>query len=194
MSEKRLYTCLVILICCALMARAEGHRIFRAITASDGLADNSAQTLKCTKTGRMTITTIGNINFYDGANFSHINTEQEEKYQLQNYKGHYHLYYDAYHHLWLKGSHNVVCVDLNTEKSVTNMDSLFASMGMKEKVYDMFVDDSNTGDVWLCGKDYVQDNKLHKRFPVSTKLNLQELIKPRTSICSMTTARWCALT
>ena len=176
MSEKRLYTCLVILICCALMARAEGHRIFRAITASDGLADNSAQTLKCTKTGRMTITTIGNINFYDGANFSHINTEQEEKYQLQNYKGHYHLYYDAYHHLWLKGSHNVVCVDLNTEKSVTNMDSLFASMGMKEKVYDMFVDDSNTGDVWLCGKDYVQDNKLHKRFPVSTKLNLQDLM------------------
>ena len=176
MSKVRRYIWLILMLCNVVVAQAEDRRIFRAITASDGLADNSAQTIKCTKTGRMTITTIGNINFYDGASFSHINTEQEEKYQLQNYRGHYHLYYDAYHHLWLKGSHNVVCVNLNTETFVTNMDSLFSSMGMKEKVYDMFVDDSNTGDVWLCGKDYVQDNKLHKRFPVSTKLNLQDLM------------------
>ena len=135
---------------------ADDRRIFRAITASDGLADNSAQTIKCTKTGRMTITTIGNINFYDGANFSHINTEMEEKYQLEYYRGHYHLYYDNSHHLWLKGSHNVSCVNLTAEVFVTNMDSLFATLGMNERVRDMFID--VYGDIWLCRKDYIMDS------------------------------------
>lgn len=174
MSKMRLYIALVLMLCGALTTQADNKYIFRAITASDGLADNSAQTIKCTKTGRMTISTIGNINFFDGVNFSHINTEQEDKYQLENYRGQYHLYYDAYHHLWLKGAHNVTCVNLNTEVFVSNMDSLFSTLGMKEKVYDMFVDD-NTGIVWLCGKDYIMDNKDHKRYPVSTKLNLQDL-------------------
>jgi hypothetical protein len=52
-----------------IIARAGivSERVFHTITALDGLADNSAQTLKCTKTGRMTISTIGTINFYDGA-------------------------------------------------------------------------------------------------------------------------------
>ena len=165
------YTLLLLLV--AVAGQAEVNRIFRAITASDGLADNSAQTIKCTKTGRMTITTIGNINFYDGASFSHINTDQEDKYQLDNYRGHYHLYYDSFHHLWLKGSHNVSCVNLSTETFIANMDSLFATLGMNTKVYDMFVD--QTGDVWLCGKDFIQSTRLKKRFPVSMKLNLQDV-------------------
>ena len=95
---------LLLLQALTLQAKAESDegRVFRTITASDGLADNSAQTIKCTFTGRMTITTIGNINFYDGANFSHIDSEQEVKYKLEDYNGHYHLYYDNNHHLWLK--------------------------------------------------------------------------------------------
>lgn len=173
MSNIRLYITLTLILCSVFGAQAESGRIFKAITASDGLADNSAQTIKCTKTGRMTITTIGNINFYDGGNFSYINTELEDKYQLENYNGEDHLYYDNAHHLWLKAKHNVTCVNLSTEVFVTNMDSLFADMGMKEKVYDMFVDDE--GVVWFCGKNYIQDSKQHKQFPIKTKRNLQDL-------------------
>ena len=40
-------------------------RYFRNYSAADGLADNSAHTLSCTRTGRMVITTMGQINFYD---------------------------------------------------------------------------------------------------------------------------------
>jgi Transcriptional regulator containing an amidase domain and an AraC-type DNA-binding HTH domain len=163
----------VILLLAVVGLRAEDNRVFRAITASYGLADNSAQTLKCTKTGRMTITTIGNINFYDGASFSHINADQEEKYLLPNYRGQYHLYYDSFHHLWLKGSGNVTCVNLNTETFISNMDSLFTSLGMKGQVYDMFVDQQ--GEIWLCGKDFIQAAHGQKPFPVSTKLNLQDM-------------------
>jgi hypothetical protein len=79
------------------VADIDDDRVFRTITASNGIADNSAQTIKCTFTGRMTITTIGSINFYDGANFSHINGNEELTYKLEDYHGHYHLYYDNDH-------------------------------------------------------------------------------------------------
>lgn len=157
----------------AAAVHAEDERVFRAITASYGLADNSAQTIKCTLTGRMTITTIGFINYYDGAQFSTIPTAGETRYELDEYKGHYHLYYDHYHHLWLKGSHNVVCVNLTQECYISNMDSLFVSFGMKEKVLDMFVDIN--GDIWMMGKGYIYGNKYDKKFPVEMNLNLQDL-------------------
>ena len=61
----------------AVLEKHSESPFLQEIKASDGLADNSAQTIKCTFSGRMTITTLGNINFYDGANFSHINSDQE---------------------------------------------------------------------------------------------------------------------
>ena len=76
---RRFFGC-ILLTFFVIGVHADDRRIFRAITASDGLADNSAQTIKCTKTGRMTITTIGDINFYDGANFSTINPDNEVKF------------------------------------------------------------------------------------------------------------------
>lgn len=165
---------LLLLLLPATGLQAEDGRLFRAITAYNGLADNSAQTIKCTKTGRMTITTIGFINYYDGAQFSTIPTEGETRYKLEEYYGHYHLYYDHYHHLWLKGSHNVVCVNLTQERYIADMDSLFASFGMKdEKVLDMFID--TNGEVWLLGNGYIYGSKYDKKFPVEKGLNLQDL-------------------
>ena len=164
---------LVLLLACVCVAQADVRRVFRVYTAADGLADNSAQTIKCTKTGRMTITTIGNINFYDGANFSYISTDQEHKYTLDNYNGRYRLYYDRFHHLWLKDKRSVTCVNLTTEVFVSNMDSLYATMGMDGRVYDLFVDQE--GDVWFCGPDFIQDARLKKRFPLDKRLNLQDV-------------------
>lgn len=163
----------VLLFACVMSARAEERRIFRVFTAADGLADNSAETIKCTKTGRMTITTIGNINFYDGANFSYISSDQEHKYRLENYHGNYRLNYDAFHHLWLKDRQSVTCVNLTKEEFVANMDSLYATMGMKDKVMDLFIDQE--GDVWFCGKDFIQDARLKKRFPLDKRLNLYDV-------------------
>ena len=173
MTRKLAHILITSLIFLAAVGHAEDERIFRAITASNGLADNSAQTIKCTLTGRMTITTIGIINYYDGAHFSTIPTAGETKYELDEYRGHYHLYYDRYHHMWLKGSHNVVCVNLTQECYISNMDSLFASFGMKEKVHDMFVDIN--GDIWMMGKGYIYGSKYDRKFPVEKNLNLQDL-------------------
>ena len=166
---------LIVLLAVSLGIRAEvdAGRIFQPITASDGLADNSAQTIKCTFSGRMTITTIGNINFYDGASFSRINPDQEFIYRLDDYHGHYHLYYDNNHHLWLKSSSGVACVNLTREQYVTNMDSLFATYDAKERVGDMFIDIN--GDVWLTDGNYIFSTKYRKKVPLKKQLNLQDL-------------------
>ena len=47
----------------------EDERVFYVFDASNGMAANGAQTIACTKTGRMVITTIGYVNFYDGSDF-----------------------------------------------------------------------------------------------------------------------------
>ncbi len=175
---------LLLLQALTLQVKAESDegRVFRTITASDGLADNSAQTIKCTFTGRMTITTIGNINFYDGANFSHIDSEQEVKYKLEDYNGHYHLYYDNNHHLWLKNKYVVSCVNLTTERYFTNVDSVFATYGARSHVNDMFVD--LNGDVWLCmnrvagdiyGDSYAYCSKYRWKFVLQKGLSLQDI-------------------
>ena len=158
---------------CLLSVNAEEEPVFSAITASYGLADNSAQTMICTKTGRMTVTTIGNINFYDGARFSHVETEQEDWYKLDNYNGHYHLYYDNVHHLWLKGKHEVVCINLTTETCITQMDSLFSALGVNGQVDDVFIDID--GNVWMMHKGQMVSNKYKQKFPVIKDLNLQDL-------------------
>jgi len=168
---------LLLLFALTLQGRAQSgtdeERIFRTITASDGIADNSAQTIKCTRTGRMTITTIGNINFYDGANFSHVDTKNELKYRLEDYHGHYHIYFDNNHHLWLKSTNGVSCVNLTTETYISNVDSVFATYGAKGRVNDMFVDIS--GDVWLCLDNYIFSQKYNKKIPLRFGLNLQDV-------------------
>lgn len=160
-------------VCVHARADVDGNRIFRQITAADGIADNSAQTIKCTDSGRMTITTLGNINFYDGSRFSYVSTEGEEVYPLADYHGHYHLYYDAYHHLWLKSSKGVSCVDLLVERYVGNVDSLFALFGAKGPVDDVFID--SRGEVWLCQDGYVFCAKHGWKRPLPKGLNLQDL-------------------
>ena len=77
----------------AIPSMAEvSKRYFRNYSAADGLADNSAQTIACTRTGRMVITTMGQINFYDGQGFSFIDASEEDFYPLSSYTGNYHLY------------------------------------------------------------------------------------------------------
>ena len=142
----------VLLVTCLLMPTAvfalgDAERVFYSYDASDGLADNSAQSILCTRTGRMLISTIGHINFYDGDTFVHIDPEEENIFPLPKYKGHYHLYFDKHHHLWVKDQHQVTCVDLMMERFVTNVGDIFKKLGMKEPVEDLFADINN--HLWL---------------------------------------------
>ena len=151
----------------------EERKLFRQMTAADGLSDNSAQAIKCTFSGRITVTTQGNINYYDGASFSQINNAQEVKYGLEDYQGKTKLYYDNSHHLWLKNNDGVVCVNLTTEQFIPNMDSLFVAYGAQSRVNNMFVDAG--GDVWLCVNNHLYCQKYNYRIALRKNVNLQEI-------------------
>ncbi|MBQ9215449.1 MAG: helix-turn-helix domain-containing protein [Prevotella sp.] len=147
--------------------------VFDNFNASHGLADNSAQTLKCTKTGRLVITTMGQINLYDGQRFTVIDPSKENTYRLASYRGNYHLYFDRYHHLWLKDRHSVTCVNTMTEKFVDSVDQLFREFGMEKTVDDLFV--SSDGMVWLLSEDGLFSVKHKKNYKIHKNLNLQDL-------------------
>ena len=163
---------LILLLLSALSAGAQ-ERVFREFKSSDGLADNSVQSIRCTRTGRMAISTLGNINFYEGVKFSYINMDAEYVFPLSNYHGHTHLYFDSFHHLWLKREHGVQAIDLTMERPINNVDSVLQELGADGRVDDIFTDEQ--GEVWMMIDNKLFGCKCKKRFPIISGLNLQDI-------------------
>ncbi len=171
--NRLLLLCVAGLLATVSVLAQEEQRVFYSFDASNGLADNSAQTLKCTRSGRMVITTIGHVNFYDGDAFSHIDPQPEDVFPLPKYAGHYHLYFDNHHHLWLKDKYSVTCVNLTTEHFIRNVGGVIKEMGMKYRVDDLFGDSDN--HMWFLSDDklYGVDNQL--TVPVASHAELQDV-------------------
>ena len=149
-----------------------GDRRFRVINAADGLADNSAQTIKGTFSGRIVVSTIGHINFYDGSGFTKISSGSS-RYPLSKYNGHYHLYFDDSHHLWLKDKGVVTCVNMLTEQFVDDIPSIFRAQGLKGQIEDMFVDSS--GRIWLVQGDTLYSRQASVSIPIRKGFQLQDM-------------------
>lgn len=149
------------------------NRRFYVYNAANGLSDNSVQTINCTKTGRLVITTMGQINFFDGNSFTFIDPSTENVYPLPNYSGNYHLYFDRHHHLWLKDTHSVTCVNLITERFVDSVDDVLAEFGIQEKIKDLFVDHQNV--VWLMTEKGLFNVDTKRTYPIRKDRELQDM-------------------
>ncbi len=168
-----IYLLAAFLLSAASCFAVEGKREFKVINAANDLADNSAQIVVCTKTGRMIIATIGNVNFYDGTTFSHIDTHQEYQFQLPLYKGNYHLYFDHYHHMWLKNTNTVTCIDMLMEKFLPDVESVIKSLGCEDPVQDLFTDEG--GQLWLLTEKGLYGVDRKQTYSVLKDRNLQDL-------------------
>ena len=153
-----------------LQARVDRFYVYNA---TNGLSDNSAQTILCTLSGRLVITTIGQINFYDGNRFTYIDPSTENIYPLSKYRGNYHIYFDRSRHLWLKDTHSVTCVDLITERFVDSVEDVFREFGCDTDVSDLFVDCTNV--VWLLTEKGLFNVETKQNWPVRSDMNLQDL-------------------
>ena len=174
MSVYRLLCFLFPVLLTALQAKAsDEERSFVVINASDGLADNSAQVVKCTENGRIIISTIGNLNFFDGKSFTHADTRAEYEYVLPSYLGHYHLYFDDDNRIWLKDKRKVTCLDLITEGYVNNVDSIIKSKGCNSKVLDLFVD--HYGSMWFVTEEGLFSAKYKRTYHVLRDRILQDI-------------------
>ena len=157
----------------AYASYASGKHTFQMINSSNELSENSAQLIVCTRTGRMIISTSGNLNFYNGASFSHINAEKNSQYQLLSYNGGYRLYFDTNHHLWIKNAHTLTCVNLLMEKFDNNVDSIIRDMGCAKPLHDFFVD--SEGGVWLLSEDGLYGVNQKRTYRVIQDLNIMDL-------------------
>lgn len=169
------FTCaLLSLLVLALTRVSAGNDwVFTSFDASNGLADNSAQVVKCTETGRMVVSTIGHINFFDGANFTHIDPSAVNAYPLPKYLGHYRMYFDNHEHIWLKDKNMVTCVNLLTERFVDDAGSIIRRMGMTLTTEDLFADDNR--NLWFLSGQKLYCPELGKVMPVAQKAELQDV-------------------
>lgn len=150
------------------------EREFVVINAANGLADNSSQNVVCTLTGRMVVATLGNVNFYDGVSFSHIDTNRKYQFALPKYEGEGNICFDRRHHIWVKNPHSMTCVDLMSEQFVEDVDSVIrTSLECNSLVEDLFVDTLN--HVWLLTDDGLYGVEHRKYYAVDKDKSLQDV-------------------
>ncbi len=168
------YGVLLLMLGMVLGMMAQGdEREFYVFDASNGMAANSAQTIKCTKTGRMVITTIGHVNFYDGNSFAHISPEQRDSYKLDKYSGNYRQMFDRHHHFWLKDKYQVICVDLLTETTCHDVKQVFHEMGIDQTVDDLFADSESM--LWMLIGDELVSTDRQQRLKLRKGVQLHDV-------------------
>lgn len=121
----------------------------------------------------MIISTIGNLNFYNGSYFSHIVTHREYRYPLAQYHGSDKLFFDRYHHLWQKSISNLSCCDLFMEQFAQNVDSVLRHMECPMPVLDLFVD--SEGRLWTLADEGLYGMEQKKFYNVQRDRNLQDI-------------------
>lgn len=143
-------------------ARANDFQ-FITINTTQGLSDNQVRYIFQLPDGRMTFTTNGSINLYDGAHFTSLHRTSEDIYPLKQYDGFYHIYLSSDSLLWIKDHHRLMCVDLCKQQYITNLSSYFKEKGIEKPIDDLFIDAE--GRIWL-----ITDEKLLQQ---ELKFNLQ---------------------
>jgi len=150
------------------------QRVFLSFGTADGLSDNSAQALYCLPDGRMVIASQGRINIYDGSKFANLPSSPDVIYELAAYNGRDKVYLDRHNHLWHKNRRQVRCLDLKTERYITEMGPFAHNKRRAGKVRDLFVDCQ--GCVWYVVGDSLHgyDSKFAIKLP-KEKATLQDL-------------------
>lgn len=152
---------------------AEENREFFVYDASNGLADNSAQIVICTKTGRMVVSTIGHINFFDGSSFTHVDPDLSHVYHIPDYKGGYQIYFDKFHHLWMKNEQMMVCVNLLTEKFFVDVNVPLQEVGVTQRIDDLYGD--SECNMWFRSDQTLYSPALDKKVKIKRAAPIQDV-------------------
>jgi len=154
---------------------AQDHLVFSPINSNHGLSDNRVRTIYQLSDGRMVVVTEGLVNIYNGSNFKYLHYNEKAAYLLDKYSGYHRPYVDESGNLWVKNQHKLMLFDISNEQFVLNIDSVFNSIGVKNKISDIFIDSQK--NVWLLTKN----NELVLK-PNGSKVS--EVFK--TGVCNIT--------
>ena len=179
----------ITLVCCLLIGAAlsaqtsEEDRVFIVYDASNGLADNRAEVVMSTKTGRMMVSTLGHVNFFDGSMFRHIDPKMSDAHPLPGYEGRYQVTFDRMHHLWVKHDRMMTCLNLTTETFVSDVPAEIRAMGIKGQVDDIYGDGNS--NAWFRTGRKIYCPALKKSFQIHCDATLQEVEVYRDSLLLM---------
>ena len=145
MKALRLYLIFIVFFVSHLLASAQSS--FRLINTSAGLPDDEVKALFWTSDGRLGVRTSSSLSFFDGCTFHSVPPMGDEAYAADYVSALSTAYVDARQRVWIKEQGKLLVFDLTKDAYVRDVKGLLASMGIKEKVRDMFIDSGK--DLWF---------------------------------------------
>lgn len=145
MKALRLYLIFIVFFVSHLLASAQSS--FRLINTSAGLPDDEVKALFWTSGGRLGVRTSSSLSFFDGCTFHSVPPMGDEAYAADYVSALSTAYVDARQRVWIKELGKLLVFDLTKDAYVRDVKGLLASMGIKEKVRDMFIDSGK--DLWF---------------------------------------------
>lgn len=145
MKALRLYIIFIVLFVGHLMASAQSS--FRLINTANGLPDDEVKALFWTPDGRLGVRTSSSLSFFDGCTFHSVPPMGDEGYAADYVSALSTAYVDARQRVWIKELGKFLVFDLTKDAYVRDVKGLLASMGIKEKVRDVFID--SVKDLWF---------------------------------------------
>uniref|UniRef100_UPI0040286000 ATP-binding protein n=1 Tax=Prevotella sp. TaxID=59823 RepID=UPI0040286000 len=126
---------------------ASAQYSFRLINASQGLPDDEVKALFWTPDGRLCVRTSSSLSFFDGCTFRSVPPMGDEAYTADYVSALSTVYVDARQRVWIKELGKFLVFDLTRDAYVRDVRGLLASMGIREKVRDFFIDSEK--DLWF---------------------------------------------
>ncbi len=148
MKALRLYLIFIVFAVSHLLASAQYS--FRLINANQGLPDDEVKALFWTSDGRLGVRTSSSLSFFDGCTFHSVPPMGDEAYAADYISALSTAYVDARQRVWIKELGKLLVFDLTKDAYVRDVKGLLASMGIREKVRDVFIDSAK--DLWFVTK------------------------------------------
>lgn len=145
MKALRLYIIFIVFFVSHLLTSAQSS--FRLINTSQGLPDDEVKALFWTSDGRLGVRTSSSLSFFDGCTFHSVPPMGDEGYAADYVSALSTAYVDARQRVWIKELGKILVFDLTKDAYVRDVKGLLASMGIKEKVRDVFID--SVKDLWF---------------------------------------------
>lgn len=138
---------LIILFICTCCLPISAHYIYRLLNTSIGLPDNEIKSQLWLPDGRLCVRTSSSLSFFDGCTFRSFPPVVSEMYPMDYVAALPTAYVDGQQRVWIKESGQMLVFDLTTERYVGDIRGLLASMGIKERIRNLFIDSAK--DFWF---------------------------------------------
>lgn len=145
MKALRLYIIFIVFFVSHLLASAQSS--FRLINTSQGLPDDEVKALFWTPDGRLGVRTSSSLSFFDGCTFRSVPPMGDEGYSADYISALSTAYVDAWQRVWIKELGKFLVFDLTKDAYVRDVKGLLASMGIRERVRDFFIDSAK--NLWF---------------------------------------------